>query len=60
MISSPMSVPTFYITRKDEDAQKLLAIIDKTVEEMKKDGTLKALSEKFLGGDFTHELIKKD
>jgi L-cystine transport system substrate-binding protein len=55
-----MSVPTFYITRKDEDAQKLLAIIDKTVEEMKKDGTLKALSEKFLGGDFTHELIKKD
>lgn len=55
-----MSVPTFYITRKDEDAQKLLAIIDKTVEEMKKDGTLKALSEKFLGGDFTHELLKKD
>lgn len=55
-----LSVPTFFISRKDDDSQKLLAIIDKTVAEMKEDGTLKALSEKFLGGDYTHELIKKD
>jgi L-cystine transport system substrate-binding protein len=53
-----LSVPTYYISRKDDDAQALLATLDKTIGEMRKDGSLKALSEKFLGADYTHELDK--
>ncbi|MDU2063905.1 MAG: transporter substrate-binding domain-containing protein [Sporomusaceae bacterium] len=46
-------VPTFYILRKDAESAKLADRIDAALRDMKKDGTLKALSEKFLEGDFT-------
>jgi len=46
-------VPTFYILRNDEDSKKLADKIDRALREMKKDGTLKNLSEKFLEGDYT-------
>lgn len=47
------SVPTYYILRKDEEAQQLADKIDATLKEMKADGTLKKLSEQFLGADYT-------
>lgn len=46
-------IPTFYILRNDEDSAQLANKIDATLREMKKDGTLKNLSEKFLEGDYT-------
>ena len=47
------SVPTYFILRKDAEAQQLADKIDATVKEMKADGTLKKLSEQFLGADYT-------
>ncbi|MDU2065791.1 MAG: transporter substrate-binding domain-containing protein [Sporomusaceae bacterium] len=47
------SVPTYFILRKDADSQALANRIDKTIQDMKSDGTLKKLSEKFLGADYT-------
>jgi L-cystine transport system substrate-binding protein len=47
------SVPTYFILRKDTDGQKLADRIDTTIKEMKADGTLKKLSEQFLGADYT-------
>ncbi len=47
------SVPTYFILRKDAEGQTLAAKIDATLKEMKKDGTLSKLSERFLGGDYT-------
>lgn len=47
------SVPTYFILRKDEESQQLANKIDATVKEMKADGTLKKLSEQFLGADYT-------
>ena len=47
------SVPTYYILRKDEEEQQLADKIDATLKEMKADGTLKKLSEQFLGADYT-------
>lgn len=46
-------IPTFYILRNDENSINLADKIDATLREMKKDGTLKNLSEKFLEGDYT-------
>jgi L-cystine transport system substrate-binding protein len=46
-------IPTFDILRNDEDSKALADKIDATLREMKKDGSLKALSEKFLEGDYT-------
>jgi len=47
------SVPTYYILRKDEDEQQLADKIDATLKEMRADGTLQKLSEKYLGADYT-------
>lgn len=47
------SVPTYFILRKDAESQKLADKIDATIKEMKADGTLKKLSEQFLGADYT-------
>lgn len=47
------SVPTYFILRKDPEAQQLADKIDATVKEMKADGSLKKLSEQFLGADYT-------
>jgi len=47
------SVPTYFILRKDAESQSLADKIDATVKEMKTDGTLKKLSEQFLGDDYT-------
>jgi len=47
------SVPTYFILRKDADSQKLADKIDATVKEMKADGTMKKISDQFLGADYT-------
>lgn len=47
------SVPTYFILRKDADSQKLADKIDATIKEMKNDGTLKKISDQFLGADYT-------
>jgi ABC-type amino acid transport/signal transduction systems, periplasmic component/domain len=47
------SDPTCFALRKDADSQLLADKIDAALKEMKKDGTLKQLSEKFLGKDYT-------
>lgn len=47
------SDPTHYALKKDDAHQKLADKIDATIKEMRADGSLKALSEKFLGKDYT-------
>jgi L-cystine transport system substrate-binding protein len=44
---------TCYALRKDEKSQQLANQIDATIKEMRADGTLKKLSEQFLGKDYT-------
>ncbi|MBP2635350.1 MAG: ABC-type transporter, periplasmic subunit family 3, partial [Firmicutes bacterium] len=44
---------TSYALRKDEKSQQLADLIDATIKEMRADGTLKKLSEQFLGKDYT-------
>jgi len=44
---------TCYALRKDENSQVLANKIDATIKEMRADGSLKKLSEKFLGKDYT-------
>lgn len=46
-------VPTYFLLRKDSKMQQVADKIDKALQAMKKDGTLKQLSEKCLGGDYT-------
>lgn len=46
-------VPTYFLLRKDSKMQQVADKIDKALQAMKKDGTLKQLSEKYLGGDYT-------
>ncbi len=48
-------VPTYYILKKDPELQKVADTIDKTLKEMKQDGTLKKLSEQFFWADYTVE-----
>lgn len=52
-------VPTHFLTKKTDDMKKVADQIDKTMKEMKADGTLKKLSEQYLGGDFTVEPAQK-
>lgn len=47
------SDPTYFALRKDEEHQKLADKIDKSLKEMRADGTLKKLSEQFLLKDYT-------
>ncbi len=44
---------TCYALRKDEKSQQLADLIDATLKQMRADGTLKKLSEQFLGKDYT-------
>lgn len=44
---------TCFALRKDEKSQQLADKIDATLKEMRADGTLKKLSEQFLGKDYT-------
>lgn len=44
---------TCFALRKDEKSQQLADQIDATIKEMRADGTLKKLSEQFLGKDYT-------
>ena len=44
---------TYFALKKDDDHQKLADTIDKTLKDMKADGTLKKLSEQFLSKDYT-------
>lgn len=46
-------VPTYFLLRKDQKMQEVADKIDKQLKAMKEDGTLKQLSEKFLGSDYT-------
>jgi len=50
------SVPTYYILRQDESGQELVKILNKTIQDMKDDGTLRKLSEQFLGSDYTDKV----
>lgn len=44
---------TYYLLKKDDDHQKLADKIDAAIKSMRSDGTLKKLSEQYLGGDYT-------
>lgn len=46
-------IPTYFILKKDPELQKVADTIDKTLKEMKQDGTLKKLSEQYFGADYT-------
>ena len=46
-------VPTYFLLRKDDDMQQVADKIDAARKAMKEDGTLKKLSEKYLGADYT-------
>lgn len=48
-------IPTYFILKKDPELQKVADAIDKSLKEMKQDGTLKKLSEQFFGADYTVE-----
>ena len=47
------SVPTFFLLRKDPAMQTVADKIDKVLKQMKEDGTLKQISIKYLGKDYT-------
>lgn len=46
-------VPTYFLLRKDDEMQKVADKIDAALKAMKEDGTLKKISEKYLGADYT-------
>ena len=46
-------VPTYFLLRKSDDMQQVADKIDAALKSMKEDGTLKKLSEKYLGADYT-------
>jgi L-cystine transport system substrate-binding protein len=47
------SVPTYFMFRKDPKLETAIQKIDKVLKEMQADGTLKKLSEQYLGKDYT-------
>lgn len=51
--------PAFFVLKKDNEHQQLADKIDKALKSMKDDGTLKKLSETYLGGDYTVKPGKK-
>lgn len=53
-----MVVPTYYLLRKDPEMQKVADKLDVQLKAMKADGTLKKISEQYLGGDYTVEPAK--
>lgn len=46
-------VPSYFVFRKDADGEALARQFSKGLAELKKDGTLARLSQKWFGGDFT-------
>ena len=50
-----MVVPTYFVIRKSDDGQALADEIDKALAAMKADGTLRKISNTYLGGDYTVE-----
>ena len=52
-------VPTYFLSKRTDDMKQVNEKIDKTMKEMRADGTLKKLSEKYLGGDYTFDPTQK-
>ena len=46
-------VPVFLLLKKNEKGKKLKAKVDKALKELLEDGTLKKISEKYFGGDYS-------
>lgn len=46
-------VPVFWLLKKNEKGKKLKAKVDKALKELLEDGTLKKISEKYFGGDYS-------
>lgn len=51
--SEAKPLPVFWLLKKDEKGEKLKAKVDKALKELLADGTLKKLSEKYFGGDYS-------
>lgn len=52
-------VPTYYIVKKDDAHQELVDKLNKALKSMREDGTLKKISEKYLGADYSADPSKK-
>ena len=52
-------VPTYFLSKRTDDMKQVNEKIDKTMKEMRADGTLKKLSEQYLGGDYTFDPAQK-
>lgn len=52
-------VPTYYIIKKDDAHQELVDKLNKALKSMREDGTLKRISEKYLGADYSADPSKK-
>ena len=46
-------VPTYYLIKKDDAHKELAEKLNKAVQELRADGTLKQISEKYLGADYS-------
>lgn len=46
-------IPTYYIIKKDEAHQELAKKLDKALQALRADGTLKQISEAYLGADYS-------
>lgn len=54
ILDQPLSFnATYFVLKKDEEHQELANKIDKALKSMREDGTLKKLSEQYLGHDYT-------
>ncbi len=51
-------VPTYYIIKKDDSHKELAEKLDNALKALRADGTLKAISEKYLGGDYSEPPAK--
>jgi ABC-type amino acid transport substrate-binding protein len=53
-VGSPLAlVPSHFVVRKDAQGEALVKKVNAALAEMKKDGTLAKLSQKWFGGDYT-------
>lgn len=46
-------IPTYYIIKKDDAHKELVEKLDKALQALRADGTLKQISEKYLGADYS-------
>lgn len=51
-------IPTYYIVKKDEAHKELITKLDAALKALRADGTLKAISEKYLGDDYSQKREK--